>query len=99
MRVVLKVVLLAAFVVSTWSESHCQAGSPVTVGAVVSAAQRVSVERIDHSAWDTLLQKYVDGRGFVDYSAWKASATDQQALDEPLNDADDNCRKYSSRAC
>lgn len=65
----------------TFPAVRCEAGSPVTVGAVVPAAQRVSVERIDHSAWDALLQKYVDGRGFVDYSAWKASASDQQALD------------------
>lgn len=26
---------------------------------------------LDHSAWSTLLQRYVDGEGLVNYSAWK----------------------------
>lgn len=71
---------MAALVVSL-AVSSCEAGSTVTVGANVAAAQRVPVEKIDHSAWDALLQKYVDKQGFVDYTAWKASGSDQQALD------------------
>jgi hypothetical protein len=56
----------------------------VTVGADVPQAKRVPVERIDHSAWDALLRKYVDAAGMVDYAAWKASSADQAALDAYL---------------
>lgn len=70
-----------ALLAVTLAKSSCEAGPTVTVGSSVAAARRVSVERIDHSAWDALLQKHVDARGFVDYSAWKSSASDQQALD------------------
>ncbi len=55
---------------------------------------------IDHSALDTLLRKYVDDRGFVDYAAWKTNAGDLTALDnylkqfdrphDPSIDADEN---------
>ena len=36
---------------------------------------------IDHGAWDRLLKKYVDGKGLVNYTAWKASQADMSALD------------------
>jgi hypothetical protein len=62
----------------------CLASSTVTVGADVPQAKRVPVERIDHSAWDALLRKYVDAAGMVDYAAWKASSADQAALDAYL---------------
>jgi len=35
---------------------------------------------VEHAAWDRLLRKYVDGRGLVDYAAWKASAEDRASL-------------------
>jgi len=72
--------LMSAFVASV-----CCAGSTVHVGTNVSADQRVDVERIDHSMWDSLLKKYVDEKGYVDYRSWKASSSDQQLLDRYLN--------------
>lgn len=36
---------------------------------------------IDHAAWDTLLKKYVDERGLVNYAGWKSSKEDLGALD------------------
>lgn len=81
MRSWLTVVLMAILVAVMLAKSSCEAGPTVTVGANVAAAQRVPVEKIDHSGWDTLLQRYVDERGFVDYAAWKSAAADQQALD------------------
>ncbi|MGE0377615.1 MAG: DUF547 domain-containing protein [Planctomycetaceae bacterium] len=63
----------------------CGAGSVVTVGAYVVANQRIPLEQIDHAVWDRLLQKYVDGKGFVDYASWKASSADQTALDAYLS--------------
>lgn len=55
------------------------AGNDVLVAQ--SAAPQTPVESIDHSAWDTLLQKYVDPNGMVDYRAWKGSAADIADLD------------------
>ena len=44
------------------------------------ASQQVSIDQIDHSRFDRLLQKYVDADGYVNYKAWKASATDRREL-------------------
>jgi len=47
-------------------------------------AKAVPLERVDHSTWDRLLQKYVDRDGMVDYAAWKASKADRGALKQYL---------------
>ena len=60
-------------------------GPKVFVGLEVPVAQRVSIDRIDHSTWDQLLQEYVDDRGLVDYAGWQKSKQDILALDEYLN--------------
>ena len=57
------------------------AGPQRQVGADVPADQRISINDIDHSAWDRLLRKYVDDRGGVNYQNWQASAADVQLLD------------------
>lgn len=56
----------------------------VTVGISVPAERRIAVERIDHSAWNDQLRKYVDANGMVDYKSWKASVADVQVLDAYL---------------
>lgn len=63
---------------------NASAHPTVTVGARVPAEQRIPVERIDHSAWNELLRKYVDASGLVDYRNWKASVGDIQILDTYL---------------
>ncbi|NOZ39097.1 MAG: DUF547 domain-containing protein [Planctomycetes bacterium] len=60
------------------------AGSKVTVGANVPAAQQVSIDRINHAAWDALLRKHCDQRGYVNYQAWHTSPADMQQLDQYL---------------
>ena len=65
--------------------SVAHAGQKVTVGRAVPANQQVSMDRIDHSTWNQLLQKYVNEQGEVNYKAWHASAADRQALDSYLN--------------
>lgn len=45
---------------------------------------RVALGSVDHSAFDALLQKYVDRQGMVAYARWKASETDTKALDDYL---------------
>lgn len=54
------------------------------LGREWTANQYVSMEQIDHSGYDALLKRYVDEDGFVNYSAWKASAADRQALQQYL---------------
>lgn len=44
----------------------------------------VPLDRVDHSTWDKLLQKYVDRDGMVNYKAWKASESDGRALKQYL---------------
>lgn len=56
----------------------------VTVGTARRAPGNAPLEAIDHSAWDGLLQKYVDDQGLVDYRRWKQSSADLSALDAYL---------------
>ena len=57
----------------------------VLVGKVVPTAQRVSLDAIDHEAWDALLRRFVDDRGQVDYRSWKADPAAVSELDGYLN--------------
>ena len=59
--------------------SHAADGRSV-LGRNWSESNRVSMDEIDHSAYDALLRKYVDDNGYVDYSAWKSSSTDRKSL-------------------
>lgn len=72
-------ILLASAVMSAAAASA--PGADVLVGVEVPAAQRVSLDRIDHSAWDGLLDKYVNTEGRVNYRGWKASAESARRLD------------------
>ncbi len=65
--------------------SGANAGTKVNVGRTVAVGQRVSMDKIDHTPWDTLLKMYVDSNGRVDYARWKSSARDMAALDSYLN--------------
>ncbi|GAA5505768.1 DUF547 domain-containing protein [Novipirellula caenicola] len=58
------------------------AASPIYVGTQVSS--HLSMDRIDHSHWNLLLRKYVDGNGMVNYKALKASGNDVQMLNRYL---------------
>lgn len=60
-----------------------RADSGGTIGRQWPASQRISMNDIDHSAWDALLQKYVDRDGYVDYAAWQKSR-DRTALQSYL---------------
>ncbi len=60
------------------------AATKITLGHAAPAHRRIAIERIDHSVWDNLLQKYCDKEGWVDYRAWKQSRADQGLLDKYL---------------
>lgn len=68
--------LLVMIVTSSTKTAH--AGDPIYMGQ--QAAGPVSFDRVDHSPWDTLLKKYVDTDGYVDYQAWHGSTADSRAL-------------------
>ncbi len=67
-------------------QGSLMAGPKVVVGRLVPADQRVSIDSIGHSAWNLLVRKYVDDHGNVDYTGWKGSRRDVQALDDYLSD-------------
>jgi len=80
-----RISFLSLFVLLVFtSPVRLRAGSEVTVGAKVPAARQVSIDRINHAAWNTLLHKYCDKRGYVDYQAWQNSQVDLQQLDQYL---------------
>jgi len=62
------------------------AGADEFAGKQWPSAQQVSIDNIKHDAWDTLLQKYVDADGMVNYTAWHNNQTDRAALKTYLED-------------
>lgn len=54
------------------------AGSPIYVGSKTTTT--ISMDSVDHSVWNHLLQEYVDDDGRVDYRSWKTSQSDTAAL-------------------
>lgn len=57
----------------------------VVVGRSWPSKEQVSIDMIDHGVWNELLEKYVNDRGEVDYSAWLASSDDSVRLESYLN--------------
>src|SRR6056297_238279 len=78
-------VSVAAMAVALSCAGEAAAGSEATVGLDVPREKRVPVDQIDHSGWDRLLKKFVDVGGMVEYTGWKASRADRQALNRYLN--------------
>lgn len=60
------------------------AGTKVHVGERVPRDQLIALVEIEHTRWTTLLQRYVDADGMVNYRDWKASAVDVRSLDQYL---------------
>jgi hypothetical protein len=80
---VLKTSIILYFVLALTLNSYVLAAD-VIVGESVAAAKLVSLEQIDHAVWDGLLEKYVDGKGMVNYKGWKDNSGDLQRLDQYL---------------
>ena len=78
------IVFPAAFaIVAALADSSVSAGPKSYVGK--KSGSLVSMDKIDHAPWDTLLKKYVDGDGNVNYQGWHASTNDRQQLDNYLS--------------
>ncbi len=54
------------------------------LGRTWPAAQQISMSQVNHSTYDALLKKYVDGDGYVNYKTWHATPADRQALQQYL---------------
>ena len=53
-------------------------------GKAYPASQQVSMDQIDHTPFDQLLQKYVNNDGLVAYKAWHGNANDRKQLQDYL---------------
>jgi hypothetical protein len=83
----LKLTCLATLVATLCLTSAPQiANAKPPLGRRWSASQRVSITRIDHTAFDQLLKKYVDSDGYLNYAAWQRSSRDRSALQRYLGD-------------
>ena len=76
--------LIQAFATASLLGLPAFGGPRVEVGRPVPRDQRVSLDEIEHQAWDALLRRYVDAQGLVDYASWKRQ--DVAALDAYLNE-------------
>ncbi len=75
-----KVSILLVVVVAVMMNAETIIGQNKVVGQKWPVNQRVSFNEIDHSSYHTLLQKYVDSDGMVNYKGWKANSADHDAL-------------------
>ncbi|MBL8819414.1 MAG: DUF547 domain-containing protein [Planctomyces sp.] len=86
-QIMIKVLMslcLAAAVLTSVIVSNSTVSAKEPLGRTWSAGQYVSMDEVDHSVYDQLLQKYVDQNGMVNYSAWHASAADRKSLQQYL---------------
>ena len=100
MNVVCSIIRLAAIgIVAAMvgaKPNMAEAGSAIYVGQ--QAGDRISINDVDHSSWDSLLRKYVDPDGYVNYKTWQASHSDRRKLTDYLNQLSQaNPEKKSSR--
>jgi len=84
------------FAVIPWGSAR--AGSDIVIGRSAPASERVSIDQIDHSEWDALLQKYCNENGMVDYTAWHRSTSDRQRLEKYLAQLSTADPKRSAKA-
>ncbi|MBL4884745.1 MAG: DUF547 domain-containing protein [Planctomycetaceae bacterium] len=54
------------------------------VGQKWASNQQISVDQIRHDEFNTLLKRYVDADGYVDYKSWQASRADRGHLQNYL---------------
>ncbi|HQX52675.1 MAG TPA: DUF547 domain-containing protein [Planctomycetaceae bacterium] len=61
-----------------------QASAKEPLGKQWPNGQYVSMDQIDHSSYDSLLQKYVDQNEMVNYAAWQRNSADRKLLGQYL---------------
>ncbi len=68
---------------STLAATTLRAGSPIFVGR--KASQQVSMDKVDHAPWNSLLKKYVNENGMVNYQALKSNPDNTRVLNRYLD--------------
>jgi len=84
-KAVCGIVILAQLGVLWAMSGGVDVGRKIVLGRTWPANELVSIDEIDHHAWDRLLRGHVDSEGNVDYGGWHADAADLQALDAYLS--------------
>jgi hypothetical protein len=74
----------AAAVVAVVIVTNAPVSAKEPLGRTWPAGQYISMDEVDHSVYDQLLQTYVNGDGMVNYAAWRASDTDRKSLQNYL---------------
>lgn len=73
-------IALCISIFTSLNGAHALAGAKSYVGSKTPRGPLVSFDKIDHSAWNALLKKYVDQDGLVNYQTWHASTEDRRKL-------------------
>lgn len=76
--------LVLVFFVVTLITTSATAGQKITLGIRHPPHALVSYDQIDHQLWDSLLKRYVDDNGMVDYASWRSNQVDLVQLDAYL---------------
>jgi len=63
------------------------------------ASKQVSIDDIKHDAWNTLLQKYVDDDGMVDYKAWHKTKINLDSIEHQVLRKMDEPRIHFAIVC
>lgn len=74
--------IVAVFVLLMGGADLARAGKKIHVGE--KSSRNVSMDQIEHVAWNALLERFVDRHGQVDYRGWKASPGDMRRLENYL---------------
>ena len=91
--------LALAMLVSCIFSSGDATAQNVVVGKPVPQAQQVSIDQINHTTFNQLLQTFVNDKGQVNYEKWKSSPNATQALDSYLQSLSSaNTQLQSNRA-
>ena len=80
-----KIAMLICVVASIAMTSSTANAQQQSVGHQWPSNQLVSIDQIDHTAFDQLLKKHVDVDGRVNYLAWHQSAADRATLKSYLD--------------
>lgn len=77
--------LLMSAVVTAVMIYDVQGFAKEPLGQRWAPGQQLSMDQINHSTFNTLLKRYVDEDGYVNYAAWQRSQTDRQELQKYLS--------------
>lgn len=78
--------LFLVAIVAVISVLNSQGLAKGPLGEKWPSSKLVSIDQIDHSAFNALLNRYVDSDGYVNYKAWRSSRNDRSTLQTYLSE-------------